>query len=62
MKSNLISDGFGPMSKFLPSFREYAKQATYFIQSESDLDFGPCNCVVGLAQGGVRPRETLGCP
>ncbi len=24
------------------------------------LSFGPCNCVVGLAQRGVRPRATLG--
>ena len=26
------------------------------------LSFGPCNCVMGLAQGGVRPRATLGRP
>ena len=31
-------------------------------RSESDLGFEPCNCVVGLAQGGVRPRATLGRP
>ncbi len=48
--------------QFPPSFRESVKQATYLIQSESDLSFGPYSCVVGLVQGGVRPRATLGCP
>ncbi len=59
---SLVSDGFGPTSKFLLSYRDSAKQATYIIQFESDLGFGLCNCVVGLAQGGVRPRATLGRP
>jgi len=37
-------------------------KATYLIQFESDLSFGSCNYVVGLTQGGVRPRANLGRP
>lgn len=37
---NLLSDGLVPTSKFLLSCQESAKQATYLIQSKSDLSVG----------------------
>ena len=39
---------------------ESGKQATYLIQSESDLGFDPYSwCVAGLAQVGVHPKDVI---
>ncbi len=50
--------------------RQNSYQAAGNLQNKPRISFGPnlilgfepCNCAVGLAQEGVRPRATLGRP